>query len=62
MSVEGAPFLLGEPESNGWDTPSPLGGWTARVEVPVHDPDRFIERAIAAGADGAIDEMGDHSP
>jgi PhnB protein len=60
MTVEGAPFFLGEPENNGWDTPSSLGSRTARVEVFVHDPDRFIERAVGAGADGTIDQIRDH--
>lgn len=60
MVVDGAPFFLGEPEGNGWDTPSSLGGRTVRVEVFVPDPDRFIDRAIAAGADGSIDRIRDH--
>jgi PhnB protein len=60
LTVEGAPFFLGEPEKNGWDTPTSIGSRTVRVEVFVHDPDRFIERAVAAGADGSIDEIRDH--
>src|ERR1019366_3764078 len=60
MTVEGAPFFLGEPENNGWDTPTSLGSRTARVEVFVDDPDRFIERAVTAGADGTIDRIRDH--
>jgi uncharacterized glyoxalase superfamily protein PhnB len=60
MAVEGAPFFLGEPENNGWDTPSSLGSRTVRVEVFVQDPDRFIERAVAAGADGSVDRIRDH--
>jgi PhnB protein len=31
-----------------------------RVEVFVDDPDSFIERAVAAGADGSVDEVRDH--
>ena len=31
-----------------------------RVEVFTDDPDGFIERAVAAGADGSIDEIRDH--
>jgi PhnB protein len=60
MSVVGAPFFLGEPESNGWDTPSSLGSRTVRIEVFVDDPDAFIDRAVAAGADGTIDQICDH--
>jgi len=59
LSVAGAPFFLGEPESNGWDTPATLGGRTVRVEVFVDDPDAFVARAVAAGADGD-DEVRDH--
>lgn len=60
LAVEGAPFFLGEPASNSWDTPSALGSRTARVEVFVDDPDSFIERAVAAGADGNVDPIRDH--
>ena len=28
LAVAGAPFFLGEPENNGWDTPATLGSWT----------------------------------
>ena len=60
LAVEGAPFFLGEPENNGWDTPTALRTRTARVEVFVDDPDSFIERAVAAGADGSVDEIRNH--
>jgi PhnB protein len=60
LTAGGAPFFLGEPENNGWDTPAALGSRTVRVEVFVADPDGFIERAVAAGADGSIDQIRDH--
>ena len=60
LTVEGAPFFLGEPMNNKWDTPAVLGSRTVRVEVFVDDPDSFIERAVAAGADGSVDEIRDH--
>jgi len=60
LTVEGAPFFLGEPENNGWDTPAAVGSRTVRVEVFVDDPDTFIDRAVAAGADGSIDEIRNH--
>jgi PhnB protein len=60
LTVEGAPFFLGEPANNGWDTPSAAGTRTVRVEVFVDDPDSFIRRAVAAGADGSLDEIRDH--
>ncbi|GAA0381031.1 hypothetical protein GCM10009530_34720 [Microbispora corallina] len=60
LTVEGAPFFLGEPANNKWDTPAVLGSRTVRVEVFVDDPDSFIERAVAAGADGGVDEIRDH--
>ena len=60
LSVEGAPFFLGEPANNRWDTPEALGSRTVRVEVFVDDPDAFIERAVAAGADGGFEEVRDH--
>lgn len=60
LTVAGAPFFLGQPEGNGWDTPATLGSRTVRVEVFVDAPDAFIERAVAAGADGRIDPIRDH--
>jgi PhnB protein len=60
LEVDGAPFFLGEPEGNGWDTPSAAGTRTVRVEVFVGDPDAFVARAVAAGADGD-DPVRDHS-
>ncbi len=60
LTVAGAPFFLGEPENNGWDTPAALCSRTVRVEVFVDDPDSFIERAVTAGADGSVDQIRDH--
>lgn len=60
LSVQGAPVFLGEPENNGWDTPATAGTRTVRVEVFVDEPDAFIERAVAAGADGSVDAIRDH--
>jgi PhnB protein len=60
MTVEGAPFFLGEPEHNGWDTPATAGTRTVRIEVFVDDPDAFIARATAAGADATVDPVRDH--
>lgn len=60
LTVAGAPFFLGEPENNGWDFPAALGWRTVRVEVFADDPDAFIERAVAAGADGSVDKIRDH--
>ena len=57
LTVAGAPFFLGEPESNGWDTPAALGSRTVRVEVFIDDPDSFIERAVTAGADSSVDQI-----
>ena len=60
LTVAGAPFFLGEPEGNGWDTPASLGSRTVRIEVFVDAPDEFIRRAVAAGADGSVDEIRNH--
>ena len=60
LSVGGAPFFLGQPEGNRWDTPGELGGRTVRVEVFVEDPDSFLQRAVDAGADGDVDLVRTH--
>src|SRR4051812_32065599 len=60
LEIAGAPFFLGEPERNGWESPQVLGTTTARIEVFVDDPDAFIARVIEAGGTGAVKEVSDH--
>jgi PhnB protein len=60
LTVGGAPFFLGEPEGNGWDTPTRAGTRTMRVELFADEPDSLIERAVAAGAEGSVAETKDH--
>lgn len=60
MEIAGAPFFLGEPARNGWESPSKLGITSARVEVFCDDPDAFIARAVEAGANGSLDKIRDH--
>jgi PhnB protein len=60
LEIQGAPFFLGEPANNGWDSPKAVGTTTVRVEVFVDDPDTFVQRAVAAGANGSLDEVRDH--
>ena len=59
LEIEGAPFFLHEP-TGGFVIPGASGNTTVRVEVFVDDPDSFVRRAVAAGADGSADEMRDH--
>jgi PhnB protein len=60
MELEGAPFFVGQPESNGWESPSVLGITSARVEVFCDDPDALIARAVREGANGDRDRIRDH--
>jgi PhnB protein len=60
LEVEGAPVFLAQPESDGWNSPDELGSTTVRVEVFVDDPDAFVTRAVAAGANGSRDPVRDH--
>ncbi|HYJ91661.1 MAG TPA: VOC family protein [Pyrinomonadaceae bacterium] len=50
LRVRGAAFFLGQPANNGWKTPHDLGFPSTRIEVFCTDPDEFIARAVAAGA------------
>lgn len=52
LEIAGAPFFLGEPANNGWESPLKLGITSTRVEVFCDDPDGFIARAVEAGAKG----------
>ena len=60
MEIDGAPIFLGQPENNGWETPEKLGAPSVRIEVFTDDPDSFIARAVAAGADGDVDRIRNH--
>src|SRR4030088_3309401 len=60
LEIQGAPFFLAEPANNGWSSPTDIGTTTLRVEVFVGDPDTFVKRAIAAGAQGT-DEVRNHA-
>jgi PhnB protein len=60
LEIAGAPFFLGEPADNGWESPSKLGMTSTRVEVFCDDPDAFVARALEAGAIGSLDTMQDH--
>ena len=60
MEIDGAPIFLGQPENNGWETPGKLGAPSVRIEVFTDDPDSFVARAVAAGADGDVDRIRNH--
>ena len=60
LEIAGAPFFLGEPANNGWESPAKLGITSTRVEVFCDDPDAFIARAVEAGAQGGSDPIRNH--
>ncbi len=60
LEVEGAPFFIGQPANNGWETPHKIGTTTLRVEVFCDNPDEVIARAVEAGANGSLNEIRDY--
>jgi PhnB protein len=52
LHVAGAPFFLHEanPDNPAETSPDRAGATSVRIELFVEDPDRFLERAVAAGA------------
>lgn len=60
LQINGAIFLVGEPENNGWESPVKIGTTSTRVEVFCDDPDSFIQLAVTFGADGSFDPIRDH--
>ena len=60
LTIAGAPIFVGQPENNGWESPAKLGTTSVRIEVFCADPDRFIQNAVAAGANGDRDPIRDH--
>ena len=61
LEIAGAPFFVGEPAQNGWESPAKLGITSARIEVFCDDPDEFIARAVEAGANASLDKVRDHA-
>lgn len=60
LEIDGAPFFLHEETNTGFAGPVALGGTSVRVEVFSDDPDAFLARAVAEGADGSADGIVDH--
>lgn len=60
LEIAGAPFFVGEPANNGWESPERLGVTSTRVEVFCDDPDTFIKKAVEAGANGGFDYIRNH--
>jgi uncharacterized glyoxalase superfamily protein PhnB len=60
MEILGAPIFLGQPERNGWETPTKLGAPSVRVEVFCDDPDAVIAAALKAGATGSLADVRNH--
>lgn len=52
LNILGAPFFLGEPEANGWETPTKLGMTTTRVQIFCDNPEQVWTRAVESGANG----------
>jgi uncharacterized glyoxalase superfamily protein PhnB len=52
LELEGTPVILHEETNRGFDSPVTMGTTTVRVEVFTDDPDAFLARAVAGGANG----------
>lgn len=60
LQIAGTPFFLHEATSTDFESPAVVGLTTVRIEVFTDDPDAFITRAVAAGADGSSDVIKNH--
>ena len=60
LEIVGAPFFVGQPAANGWESPTVLGITSARVEVFCENPDALIAQALREGATGDRDRIRDH--
>jgi PhnB protein len=60
LEIAGAPFFLGEPVNNGWESPAKLGITSTRIQMFCDDPDAVVARAVEAGARGDFDPVRDH--
>ncbi len=57
LEILGAPFFLHHPVEQRFNSPQQAGTITARIELFVDDPDAVIARALAAGANGSLDQI-----
>jgi uncharacterized glyoxalase superfamily protein PhnB len=39
VEIQGAPFFVGQPARNGWNSPGEISTTTCRVEIFCDDPD-----------------------
>jgi len=62
LEIAGAPFFVGEPAKNGWESPTVLGITSTRVEVFCDDPDAFVARAMQEGAHPRSPIQNHHAP
>jgi uncharacterized glyoxalase superfamily protein PhnB len=64
LEVDGAPFFLHEvnPKNPSETSPDGLAVTSTRIELFVEDPDRFMERAIGAGASLSSEVEDHHQP
>lgn len=60
LEIDGAPFFLHEQTDSGFVSPAAFSGTTVRVEVFCDEPDAFIAKAVAAGAEGSQGGITDH--
>jgi PhnB protein len=60
LEIAGAPFFVGEPANNGWESPKKLGITSVRIEVFCDDPASFIALAVEAGANDHAMPWGPH--
>ncbi|HVG46162.1 MAG TPA: VOC family protein, partial [Longimicrobium sp.] len=61
LAVEGAPFLVGEPAANGWESPEVLGTTSVRVELFCADPDAVLARVVRTGGAKDVEPTREHA-
>ena len=61
LSVDGAPFLVGEPAANGWESPQVLGTTSVRVELFCAEPKAVLARVARVGGTGELEEVREHA-
>jgi PhnB protein len=61
LAVQGAPFLVGEPAANGWESPEVLGTTSVRVELFCEEPTTVLARVERTGGAKRVKAVQEHA-
>ena len=61
LAVQGAPFLVGEPAANGWESPAVMGTTSVHVELFCAAPDAVLAQVVRTGGATDVEPPREHA-